>query len=438
MAFQVCRRGCSQIFYTWCNSGRILGQQYGIRFAGTVVLEDDMQDLQLSMQNEEDQSKKQVDPLSQQILQAKLLSDVEQILNKELNQFSLSHVNTCLLRISRQVASVSDGEKRRNVQEWSQRMENRMIERVKRMMPLPNSLAKAQLALNLARHTSNWRPTDFVDMLLLSISKNMEQAPEQDRQSMSLQGISISLLAAAFNKSIIASANTQLAEGAIAHLENNYDDATQIPSSVISALIYSVAMLQLKDQGNQIVKIIDQKGGFGEIQNDDHLSMLVVGLFCLEKQLSEKCRQQLEQSVINRVGTGKRLTQLQLSHLMSGCGGLRLLSEEQYVSICDRFKTEAINMKRAYSLNEVMLGLIARGYSADGHAELVAAIHAGCQQFLSPKLRKITKAQQLSLLRGLRAIGIDRLTLKSKYMELKFEDESIGEMLTIPQFGRDV
>eukprot|EP01024_Parvocaulis_polyphysoides_P001496 TRINITY_DN10408_c0_g1_i1.p1 TRINITY_DN10408_c0_g1~~TRINITY_DN10408_c0_g1_i1.p1 ORF type:complete len:437 (-),score=43.63 TRINITY_DN10408_c0_g1_i1:139-1449(-) len=436
MAFSASKKGQSLLVQSVYKN---LIQNVGaVRFASMNSFEDDMQDLSLSMQNEEQAVDKTTDPLSAKILQAKLLSNVEEILNKEMYNLTLSNVNTCLLRISRQVLSVQDGEKRRNVQEWAHRMESRLIERVKKLMPLSNSLPKAQLALNLARHTAKWRPTDFIDMILLSISKNMQKAPEEERQSLSLQGISISLLAAAFNKSVIAIATEQLADGAITHLKNNYEDTTQIPSSIVSALIYSVAMLELKEKGNTIVQLIESKGGYGEIQNDDHLSMLLLGLFSLEAELSELSRRHLEHTVVEKVMTGKKFSQLQISHILAGCGGLRLLQEDQYNSICDRFQTEAAKMKRAYCLNEAMLGLINRGYSANTHSELVAAIYAGSQWFLSPTNRKISKEQQLSLLRGLRLMGVDRLTLKSKFMELKFNEEAVGEMLTIPQFGRDV
>eukprot|EP01026_Neomeris_dumetosa_P053493 TRINITY_DN4774_c0_g1_i11.p1 TRINITY_DN4774_c0_g1~~TRINITY_DN4774_c0_g1_i11.p1 ORF type:complete len:447 (+),score=38.05 TRINITY_DN4774_c0_g1_i11:28-1341(+) len=384
------------------------------------------------------QDKQKDDPIINQINQAKLLSDVEKVIHSNINSYTLQHINACLQRFFRQVISINDSDKRFNVQQWASRMENLLMDRVKEMMPLPNSTAKAQMALLFARHSARWRPTDFVDLILLSICKNIQKVPKQERSSMSIQDISIALLAAAFNKSLIQSSNEILAKEGLNYLQKEVVKVEEVPASTVSALIYSLGMLELKQVGSQIINELEEKGGFMDMDNTDHLSMLLVGLFALDVQLSETSRTQLEKIVVGKLESGKNFTQLQLSHMIAGCGGLRLLGEDQFHSLCQRFQKQAVSIKRAYCLNEVMLGMIQRGYNAQIDAELMAAIHAGCQQFLSPSNRKITQEQQLSLLRGLWTLGMDRISLKSKLLELKISEDLYGDMLSVAQFGRDV
>eukprot|EP01024_Parvocaulis_polyphysoides_P001497 TRINITY_DN10408_c0_g1_i2.p1 TRINITY_DN10408_c0_g1~~TRINITY_DN10408_c0_g1_i2.p1 ORF type:complete len:100 (-),score=14.50 TRINITY_DN10408_c0_g1_i2:1-300(-) len=82
MAFSASKKGQSLLVQSVYKN---LIQNVGaVRFASMNSFEDDMQDLSLSMQNEEQAVDKTTDPLSAKILQAKLLSNVEEILNKEM------------------------------------------------------------------------------------------------------------------------------------------------------------------------------------------------------------------------------------------------------------------------------------------------------------------------------------------------------------------
>eukprot|EP01025_Chloroclados_australasicus_P013687 TRINITY_DN16422_c0_g1_i5.p1 TRINITY_DN16422_c0_g1~~TRINITY_DN16422_c0_g1_i5.p1 ORF type:complete len:197 (+),score=12.94 TRINITY_DN16422_c0_g1_i5:63-653(+) len=184
--------------------------------------------------------------------------------------------------------------------------------------------------------------------------------------------------------------------------------------------------------------VIEYIGGFSFEQSDDHLSMLLLGLFALKIELNDASRIQLEKQVLYSFESGHKLSQLQLSHILTGCGGLRLLDEEQFASVCDRFLQQVHLVKRAYCLNEVMLGIIARGYSGTQHTALVAGIFDACLPFLCQTNKKISQNQKLSLLQGLQILGIDGNVIKAKMMELRFEGKLNMGMLSIAEFGQEI